>query len=321
MKEEIKTFIVSKEEEGLRADVFLSRRGFSRSEAEKLIKKNKVTIKNILSHVKPSYKVQAREKLKVFIPPLSSPLPLKAFDFEVPVLFEDKHLLVINKPAGLVSHPGEGHAQDTLVNALIAKGISLSPGTHPLRPGIVHRLDKAVSGLMALSKTEKAQEALIKQFKLKEISRSYRALCVGLVKQKSGRIKSFVGRHPKDRKKFASFKEEGKGLKEALTFYRVVRSFQDKIHWLECRLQTGRTHQIRLHLSSLGLPILGDELYGLPKIFNQLKLNKKKHSLNRVALYAFQLEFLHPITGKGLKFYLPWPEEFKNLLNTTGFLK
>ena len=193
---------------------------------------------------KPSYKVKAGESYSALFKEKKD-LSLKPFDFSLkPFVFEDEHILVVDKPAGLTSHPGPGHEQDSLVNALIGK-TKLSCGTDPLRPGVVHRLDKDVSGLMILSKTEKAQNILIQSFKQKTIKRIYRALCAGSAKEPLGSIKSFIGRHPKDRKKFYSFKEPKVGAKLAKTHYQILKSFNPIIHHIECQLETGRTHQIR----------------------------------------------------------------------------
>ena len=202
----------------------------------------------------------------------------------------------------------------------------------PLRPGIVHRLDKDVSGLMIFSKTIKVQELLIEQFKLKKIKRIYQALVIGSAKKKENQIISFIGRHPKDRKKFYSFNEERTGAKEAITSYRVLKSFQDCIHHIECQLETGRTHQIRVHLSSQNLPVLGDTIYfPLRQQKKTVKLYDKKEetktilknilSLNRLALYSAFLHFTHPISKKDLSFKLSWPKELHSLMNELNFEK
>lgn len=322
-----KEIIVSPEQDGLRLDTFLSFYISSRSQAEKIIKRSLVKIKKASEYFpveKSSSRVKEGECYLVFFPETSPTRELKPYDRAVPVLYEDEHLLVVNKPAGLVVHPGPGHEQDTLVNALIGK-TSLSVGVDPLRPGIVHRLDKDVSGLMLLSKTEEVQNLLIEGFKLKKIKRIYRAFTAGKNKEEEGRIMSFIGRHPRDRKKFYSFNEEGAGAKKAVTYYRVLESFQDKIHHVQCRLETGRTHQIRVHLSSVGLPVLGDEVY-FPrrrqlKFLNSMKLDLKKGTLplNQVALYSAFLELSHPVTKKELSFSLPWPESFHSFMDQLSF--
>ena len=306
---------VSPEQEGLRLDILLSQYVSSRSQAEKMIKKGWVRHIRAGSYenVKPSQKVKAGECYHFFLKNKISSKedPLKPYDYDIPILYEDKHILVINKPAGIVVHPGAGHEQDTLVNALVGK-VSLSSGVDPLRPGLVHRLDKGVSGLLLLSKTEKAQDFFITQFKSRKIKRIYRTLVLGSVKKHSGSIFSFIGRHPKDRKKFYSFDKEVVGSKKALTHYHIIESFQNDIHHIQCCLETGRTHQIRVHLSSQGLPILGDETYGPGR-------RQSKAFNGQIALYSAFLEFIHPVGHKLLSFSLPWPEEFHPFIKTLGF--
>ena len=327
-----KEIIVLPEQEGLRLGVCLSEHTRSRSQAEKMIRQSLVKKKQgeVFIPVKSSHKVKTGECYHLKLP-IEKQEILKPYHFPIPIIFEDEHLLVINKPAGIVTHPGPGHEQNTLVNALMEK-INISPDMDPLRPGIVHRLDKDVSGLMILSKTIKVQKLVIEQFKLKKIKRIYRALVIGLAKKKEDQIISFIGRHPRDRKKFYSFNEERKGTKKAITYYRVLESFQNYIHHIECQLETGRTHQIRVHLSSQNLPVLGDAIYfPLRQQKKTVKLYDKKEetkiilknilSLNRLALYSAFLYFTHPISKKDLSFKLSWPKELHSLMNELGFEK
>ena len=322
-----KEIVVLPEQEGLRLDTLLSYYVSSRSQAEKIIKQSLVKKKEGEKYfvvVKTSYKVKAGEYYFISYPKISQPVELKPYDRAIPIVYEDEHIVVVNKPAGIVVHPGPGHEQDTLVNALMGQ-ISLSKGVDPLRPGIVHRLDKDVSGLMLLSKTEQAQNFLIEQFKRKEIKRIYRALTAGKNEERKGRIVSFIGRHPKDRKKFYSFNEEVTGSKRAVTYYRMLESFQDRIHHIECRLETGRTHQVRVHLSSVGLPVLGDSIYfpsrRQTKFLNSTGFHFKKNtfSFTQVALYSAFLEFIHPVTKKELSFSLSWPKEFYSFMKQLSF--
>ena len=324
-----KEIIVSPQQEGFRLDTLLSYYVSSRSQAEKIIKQALVKKKRGSGYfvfIKASYRVKTGECYCIAFPKKSEKVQLKPYNCAVPIVYEDEHLLVVNKPVGMVVHPGPGHEQDTLVNVLIGK-TNLSSGVEPLRPGIVHRLDKDVGGLMLLSKTEKAQSLLIECFKLRKMKRVYRALTIGGVKEKKGRVVSFIGRHPKDRKKFCSFDEEVTGAKKAITHYRVLESFQDKIHHIECRLETGRTHQIRVHMKSMGFPVLGDEVYfprrRQTKALNRMSFDFKEKTLsfNHMALYSAFLEFTHPVTEKSLSFSLSWPEKFHFFMDQMYFKK
>ena len=324
----VKKIIVSEDQAGWRLDALLSLYVASRSQAEKLIRQS--FVKKISGEVilKPSYKVIPKESFLVTVPVKEDNNELKSYDLSVPVVFEDSHLLIVNKPAGLVTHPGPGHSQDTLVNTFIGK-TKLSSGVDPLRPGIVHRLDKDVSGLMILSKTDEAQQKLIQLFKEKKIRRFYKTLVTGVFKQKEGRIVSYISRHPKDRKKFYSFNNcelQSSSVKKAITFYKVIESFEDRVHLVECQLETGRTHQIRVHLSSLGHIILGDPIYRLrSQKSNDLLVPAKTRpfvkQLNRLALYSAVLQFSHPMTGKTMHFALDWPKDLHSLLNHLGFIR
>ena len=202
-----KEVVVTFKEDNMRLDIFLSNHVSSRSQAEKIIKSSLVKKQGNVEVLKSSYKVKTGDCFELSIPVLKDTIDIQSYNFPVPVIFEDEHLVIVNKPAGLVVHPSIGHEQDSLVNALKNK-VSLSPGVHPLRPGIVHRLDQNVSGLMVLTKTKEAQDRMIQQFKFKKICRFYRALCAGSLQKREDQIISLIGRHPKDRKKFYSFNEE-----------------------------------------------------------------------------------------------------------------
>ncbi len=314
-----KKITVTKKHEGLRLDVFLSFYLSSRHQAHKYLKESLIKDHNKKVITKASYKVKKDECFFLTMIEKAPIHTLKAYNFFVPIVFEDEHVLVVNKPSGLVVHPAPGHAQDTLVNAL-SQSRSLY-GKDLLRPGIVHRLDKDVSGLMVMAKTKLAFEHFIEQFKTRKIQRFYLSLSVSSPKNKALKIdtwqkwSSFIGRHPKNRKKFASFKTQNSGTRRATTFYKIIQSYEEGIHIVACKLATGRTHQIRLHLSELALPILGDPLYGVrtlkkapPQLLKQVAL------LKRVALFATKICFLHPKTHKKLIFRLDWPQELQVLL-------
>ena len=326
------TIQVQKKDEGLRLDVFLSAHLLTRSEAKKYLKTGLIKNKAGLVIKKPAVKVKAGDVFSC-PSPLSPPEPasLKPYNFFVPFVFEDEHILIIDKPAGLVVHPAPGHKADTLVNALAGK--TTLYGEDPKRPGLVHRLDRDVSGLMVLAKTKTAYHGLIKQFKQGQVQRLYKALVLahppgrlqppGGSKKEWLTIESFIGRHPKNRKTFYSFKSPRAGAKKAVTLYRIVKSYNKHcVYELACRLLTGRTHQIRVHLSSLHLPLLGDPVYSPPrtaraKQLSNTQLAKEAKQLNRPALYSAQLQIFHPAGGHSLQFRRPWP---KDLLPLRKFL-
>lgn len=285
----------------------------SRSRAIQLIQEGLVLVNN--SSAKASLSLKGGEAIIVDIPEVA-PLELQPLDLKLEILFEDEHLIVLNKPAGLVVHPAAGHAQDTLVNALIAHAddFSMKFGEH--RPGIVHRLDKDTSGIMVVAKSDSIQVALAKQFKDRTIHRYYFAIVSGILKQSSGTIKSFLARHPTDRKRFASVRDRTKKIiqepslnpgigKWAHTDYQVLARHQTGLSYVKLKLQTGRTHQIRVHLSEIGYPILGDETYGGAK---------KDRPVPRFALHAAELGFVHPVTKEDLYFKKEWPEDYREMV-------
>ncbi|MGB9885565.1 MAG: RluA family pseudouridine synthase [Moorellales bacterium] len=291
--------VVGPEETGRRLDVYLFQGGFfpSRAQAQRAIANGRVTVNG--QPVKSGYRLRSGDRLRVeWEPP--APISLAAEDIPLEVLYEDQDLLVVNKPQGLVVHPAPGHAQGTLVNALLKRCPDLSGIGGALRPGVVHRLDKDTSGLMVVAKNDGAHLELARQLKERTLSRVYLALVHGRPPL-AGTVRAPVGRHPKERKKMAVRTEGGK---EAVTHYRVLEYFPGYA-LLEVRLETGRTHQIRVHLASLGHPVVGDRLYGrrqppLP-VPGQL-------------LHAFRLAFRHPRTGEHLEFSAPPPPAFASLL-------
>jgi 23S rRNA pseudouridine1911/1915/1917 synthase len=247
-------------------------------------------------------------------PTPATPLP-QAIPF--PILYEDDDLIVLDKPAGLVVHPAPGNLDGTLVNALLAH---CGPGFTGIgaerRPGIVHRLDKDTSGVMVVAKTQLANDALTTAFATRDLDRSYNALVWSLPQPLTGEIEGTIGRDPRDRKRMAVV---ARGGKFALTRYRTMRAWQTSLALLECRLATGRTHQIRVHLASIGYPIVGDPLYlrRVPAAAKAINQPLRGHLLDfpRQALHAASLGFKHPRTGRTISFEAPLPADMQTLLN------
>lgn len=249
---------------------------------------------------------------------------LRPLDLKLQILFEDSHLLVVNKPAGLVVHPAAGHAQDTLVNALLHQVPQLSTGFGEHRPGIVHRLDKGTSGLLVIAKTDLAQEGLAAQFRSRSVHRRYWAVVFGKLKQVSGRIETLLLRDPNNRQRFTSLKSKiqtpGRPGKLAITNYQLWQACAADLSLVKLRLETGRTHQIRVHLSGLGHPILGDELYGGgPKKAPKFRAVNALIPQDRFALHAFELGFCHPVHRSELLFQAGCPSDLKQLVDSCGF--
>ncbi|OIQ87915.1 ribosomal large subunit pseudouridine synthase D [mine drainage metagenome] len=265
-------------------------------------------------------KVRPGEIYLVTIPAAEPAIP-QPEDIPLEVRYEDDHLIVVEKPAGMVTHPAAGNSAHTLVNALLHHcAASLSGIGGVKRPGIVHRLDKDTSGLMVAAKTDKAHHALAAQFAAHSIARAYRALCWGVPSPARGEITGNIGRHPTDRKRMAVV---GRGGKEALTRYEVRSSFQNAVSLVECRLATGRTHQIRVHMTSIGHPLVGDPVYGRGKS-HKIKgfTDEQAEALIRFprqALHAFQLGFSHPESGEWLEFFSELPSDFNELIKLLEF--
>ena len=316
----IKEFLIEKKFKGLRLDQFLAKKQVvkTRAQALKLISEKQVFLKKL--NLKASYRLNTGDCLKVILPKKKS-ATLNKYDFPLDILFEDEEILIINKPAGLVVHPGPGHEEETLVNILFHKK-NLSPGSHPLRPGIVHRLDKGTSGLLLLTKTKKAQDHLIKQFKDQSVKKEYWAISLHPPSPLKDTLETWIGRHPIHRKKFTSLKKYKSGFKKAITSYQLLRQHESGLSWVQCHLKTGRTHQIRVHLSSLSCPLVGDELYGAKKKLSFLKdssLKEEVKNFNRLVLHAHSLSFLHPHSNKRVTWKSPWPEDLKPFLKKLDF--
>ena len=310
--------------EGQRLDRFLTMRlpELSRTRVQSLIKEGQVSLGGA-TIVDVKYRVKPGDRFELGLPPAVAPEPAgEAIPLDI--VYEDDALVIIDKPAGLVVHPGAGHATGTLVNALIAHcGASLSGIGGVARPGIVHRLDKDTSGLLVVAKTDRAHRALAKQFadhgRTGELERGYLALVWGAPSRPHGTIDAAVGRHPTSRTKMAVV--PGKG-REAVTHWRVVETFgrgpEPIASLIECTLETGRTHQVRVHLAHIGHPLIGDPLYaqGFKSKLRKLPeaLASKLARLDRQALHAEHLAFVHPTSGTLLKFNSPLPADLAEIV-------
>ncbi|MBO6783795.1 MAG: RluA family pseudouridine synthase [Alphaproteobacteria bacterium] len=292
--------------------------GLSRSRLKALIEDGHVT-RNAAPARQPSAKVAAGDTLTVTIPAADDPEPIaQAMDLDI--LFEDEHLIVLDKPPGLVVHPAPGNPDRTLVNALIAHcGADFTGIGGVKRPGIVHRLDKDTSGVMVAAKTAAAHAGLVEQFAARTVERAYRAVVWGRPQPPAGTIEGDIGRHPKNRKKMAVVSRNGK---PARTRYRTVATYGHGLAaQVECRLETGRTHQIRVHLTHAGYPLVGDPVYG--RAGHRRSAAKALGSLDsppltgfpRQALHAYRLGFSHPVTGQNIDFSTNFPSDMENLVS------
>ena len=305
-----------------RLDLYLTNliENATRSKVQKLIEAGFVTVNG--KPVKPSYPVQPNDLIEASHP--ITPRPEEAGPEEIPldIVFEDEYLLVVNKPAGMVAHPAYANYTGTLVNALLHHSAILSNVNEPGRPGIVHRIDKNTSGLLVVAKDDWTHAKLASQFSRHTAEREYQAIVWGLFKEKKGEIKFNIARSKSDRKKFAVSETEGK---QALTFYEVIEEFEFT-SLLKLKLKTGRTHQIRVHLSSINHPIFGDETYGGTKIVYGSALPKMKSRVEnllkimpRQALHAKTLGFEHPHTKQFMLFNSELPEDMKDMLEKLKF--
>lgn len=303
--------LVSLDSAGSRLDKFLSEQLPERSRAyvQKLIEKGLVTLNG--QQVKAHHPVKTGDVVEAVLAPPEEP-KLEAQDIFLEILFEDEHLIVINKPAGLVVHPAAGNPSRTLVNALLAHCRKLSAGGHPLRPGIVHRLDKDTSGCIIAAEDDVTHNRLAKQFLTRQVHKEYRAIVVGTPPQESGVIETHIARSRRDRKKMIATVAEGRA---ALTRYRVLESFFHA-SYLSVEPQTGRTHQIRVHLSHIGHPVAGDKQYARGKSLRDLGI-----TFPRQMLHAHKLHLNHPHSSGRMKFTAPLPEDFRLALNQLRALK
>ncbi|MBD5452109.1 MAG: RluA family pseudouridine synthase [Lachnospiraceae bacterium] len=293
-------FEVSPEMEGERIDKCISSylNSLSRSYIQKIIKDGNVSVNGIV--VKANYKVKSEDCIRFIVPESVEP-DIPAQDIPLDILYEDKDLLIINKPKNMVVHPAPGHYEGTLVNAVMYHCKNELSGINGvMRPGIVHRIDKDTTGSLIICKNDETHNAIAALLKTHDITRKYRAIVFGNVKEEEGTISAPIGRHATDRKKMA-ITEKGK---HAVTHYRVLERFNGYTY-VECQLETGRTHQIRVHMASIGHPLLGDSVY---------TGQKAPFKLEGQVLHAMTIGFVHPSLNKYMEFEAPLPEYFTKLL-------
>jgi 23S rRNA pseudouridine1911/1915/1917 synthase len=306
------TQVVEAGQSGSRLDQFLAQSlGWTRARLQKLVKSGRVLVNG---EPRPaSYRVRPGDTVMVSVPP-PSPSHLTPEALPLTILFEDPDLLVVNKPPVLVVHPGAGHRQGTLLNALVHHCPDLKDIGEVSRPGLVHRLDKDTSGLIVVAKTAMAHAALVAQFHAHTIKKIYQALVWGRLAEVEGRIEKAVGRHPTARQKMSVHARRGK---RAVTFWRVLQEFPGPLTLVELTPQTGRTHQLRVHLASEGHPVLGDATYGggVSRLTDHPKVLSLKPLVLRQLLHAWRLGITHPRTGEPLTWEAPLPEDFQAVVD------
>ena len=302
MEEQILSFFAEEADVNSRIDKFLSEQedGLSRSYIQKLIKDGKVLVNGKV--VKSNYRIAANDEVILSVPEPEE-LDIQAENIPLDILYEDDDVILINKGKDMVVHPAPGHYSGTIVNALLYHcKDNLSGINGVLRPGIVHRIDRNTTGVIVVCKNDKAHNCLAEQLKEHSITRKYNAIVYHAFKEGSGTVNAPIGRHPVDRKKMAINTTHGK---EAITHYEVLKNLGSQYALIECTLETGRTHQIRVHMSSIGHPLVGDDVYGP---------SSSKFKLEGQALHARVLGFIHPTTGKYMEFEAPVPEYFTELV-------
>lgn len=305
MDKQILTFLPDIEDENKRIDKYLAEKNkeISRSYIQKLIQDGLVTKSG--KALKSNYKISTGDKIDMEIP---APVELDIQPEPIPldIIYEDEDVILINKPKNMVVHPAPGHYSKTIVNALLYHcKDNLSGINGIMRPGIVHRIDMNTTGVIVVCKNDKSHNCLAKQLKEHSITRKYNAIVYGGFSEDTGIIEAPIGRHPVDRKKMAINYKNGK---PAITHYTVLKRLKHNYSYIECTLETGRTHQIRVHMASINHPLLGDEIYG-PK-------RAKMPSLDGQTLHARVLGFIHPTTKKYMEFEAPLPAYFNQLLDT-----
>lgn len=294
------TFLITAEQKGQRLDKVLGalQEEWSRGQIQTFIDEGHLLVNG--EKVKKTYKLKENDKI-VVNPPEPEPLEILAEDLNLEIVYEDADVLVVNKPKGMVVHPAPGHTTGTLVNGLMHQVTDLSGINGVMRPGIVHRIDKDTSGLLMVAKNDLAHESLVQQLVDKSVTRRYIALVHGHIPHDKGTIDAPIGRDKKDRQKMGVV-DEGK---HAVTHFQVIGRFGVDYTLVQCRLETGRTHQIRVHMNYIGYPLVGDPKYG----------PKKTMDIGGQALHAGVLGFVHPRTNEYLEFEAPMPQEFDALLN------
>ena len=311
-------YLVEKQEQDLRLDVFLARRApsLSRSRVQRLIAEGAVRAGD--RPVKASHRVREGETITCELAPVDE-CDVAPEDIPLSIIYEDPSLLVVDKPAGMVVHPAAGHHRGTLVHGMLFHCRDLSGIGGVMRPGIVHRLDKDTSGLLVAAKSDRAHQALTEQFKRRLVKKTYLALVYGDLKENQGLIDLPVGRHPQDRKKMSTQSRRGR---EASTRWRV-RERYGAATLLEVDIETGRTHQIRVHLHAVGHPVVGDGVYGSARRANAVDdpaIRNALKGMKRQALHAARLSFGHPLTGELLAFSSPPPPDIANLCDRLRLL-
>ncbi len=293
-------------ESGIRIDAWLTTAlpGLTRNAAQRLLAEGRVTCGN--APVKKNFKVTAGDRFLVEIPDAVE-VPLVPQNIPLDIVFEDDDVVVVNKPRGMVVHPAPGHSDGTLVNALLYHcGDTLSGVGGEKRPGIVHRIDKDTSGLLIVAKNDEAHLSLSAQLAARSLSRVYRAVVTGSFRDNSGTVDAPIGRHPNDRKKMAVTNVHSRN---AVTHWSVLERYRGYTH-IRCKLETGRTHQIRVHMAHIGHPLLGDEVYGHAKL--------PEKGLTGQCLHAKELQFIHPRTGRTIHLDTELPEYFLQVLERLG---